>query len=148
MKLCRGCFDKWSGDYEQSYMKKNEIRVRILGDYEHLPADIQESIKKVEEASAHFENLQLNICLCYNGTKEIYQAAQKLSNSGKKELTESDFDACLYGGTNCRPEVIIRTSNEVRFSGFLLHQSKNAQVNFVENFWPDFSLWDMCKILH
>ena len=45
------------------------------------------------------------------------------------------------------PDILIRTSNENRLSNFMLFQSKNCQISFVKNFWPDFSLWDLCKII-
>lgn len=58
-----------------------------------------------------------------------------------------DFEKCLYGGLNCRPEILIRTSNEVRLSNFLLYQTNESQYQFIASLWPDFSIWDFTKII-
>lgn len=62
-------------------------------------------------------------------------------------MTLTDFEKNLYGGFNCKPDILIRTSNEIRLSNFLLYQTDGAQYQFIEALWPDFSVWDFTKII-
>ena len=64
-----------------------------------------------------------------------------------KEASIAEFEKELYGGYNCKPDILIRTSNEVRLSNFLLYQTDESQLSFVKNFWPDFSVWDLTKVV-
>jgi len=70
-----------------------------------------------------------------------------LKNSNKFTPTIEDFEKNLYGGFNCKPEILIRTSNEIRLSNFLLYQTDMSQYQFIEALWPDFSVWDFTKII-
>lgn len=102
----------------------------------------------------------MNVCLCYNSKYEILQAFEataeqhalvKLQSltkpNGSQKVEMADFERNLYGGFNCRPEILIRTSNEIRLSNFLLYQSDASQMQFIEALWPDFSVWDFTKII-
>ena len=61
--------------------------------------------------------------------------------------TVQDFEQQLYGGSNCKPEILIRTSKEIRLSNFLLYYTDESKYFFVEALWPDFSVWDFTKII-
>ena len=67
------------------------------------------------------------MCLCYNSKNEIINAfemtAEQVAAKKIEKVTIEDFDANLYGGANCKPDILIRTSNEIRLSNFLLHQT-------------------------
>ena len=64
-----------------------------------------------------------------------------------KPETKKQFESVLSGGYNVHPEIIIRTSNEVRLSNFMLYQSNEAYYAFVKEMWPDFSLWSFLQII-
>ena len=91
----------------------------------------------------------INIYICYNSVQEFIDAAHKTREECKQDAsnyTEDMFENNFYGG-KIQPQILIRTSNEVRLSNFMLFQGKNWQINFVKNYWPDFSLWDFFKII-
>lgn len=97
---------------------------------------MSESLRKTEEMTKHHDHGILNVCICYNGKDEITSAVQ---NNPK---TKQEFEAGLLGGYNVKPEILIRTSNEVRLSGFLLYQTNECHMAFIETMWPAFSLWE------
>ncbi len=132
------------------------VRINVIGNIEMLPQDVQDMMRHTMEVTKHNTSLKLNICICYSSKEEIYEAARKCADKYEKRseageepepLTEEEFDAELFGGFNCKPDILIRTSDEIRLSNFMLYQSDNAQISFVKNFWPDFSIWDMVRIV-
>ncbi|RWS05279.1 hypothetical protein B4U79_00874, partial [Dinothrombium tinctorium] len=92
----------------------------------------------------------LNVCFPYTSRHEIAEAITKISEGVQKgALTVSDIDEqlleeCLYTNRSPDPELIIRTSGEVRLSDFLLWQSSFSVLAFVDVLWPTFSFWDFC----
>jgi undecaprenyl diphosphate synthase len=95
------------------------------------------------------------VCICYNSKYEILEAFESISElyaNGELELEDGkikveDFEKQLYGGFNCKPEILIRTSNEIRMSNFLMYQTDESQYQFITSLWPDFSMWDFAKII-
>ena len=83
----------------------------------------------------------LNVCICYSGTDELDEALEASPH------TPEEFDTRLQGGYNVKPEIIVRTSGEIRLSNFLLHQTSESYFAFVDTLWPDFSLWDFLKVI-
>ena len=73
--------------------------------------------------------------------------AQKHASGQVKEISEQTFEAELYGGSNVKPDILIRTSNEIRLSNFLLYQSDDSQLQFIKVLWPDFTIWDFIKLI-
>jgi undecaprenyl diphosphate synthase len=104
-----------------------------------------------EERTKDYKNGTLNVCICYNSKHEIFEACESLAAKhalGKvKKINSENFEKELYGGKNVKPDILIRTSNEVRLSNFLLYQTDESQFHFVKVLWPDFSLWDFIKII-
>ena len=121
--------------------KRQQIKIRILGDLSLLPDDVQKSLRKTEEITKDHKAGVLNVCICYNGKDEIDEA---LKDDPK---TEAEFEKNLHGGYNVKPDIMIRTSGEIRLSNFLLYQSKESYFAFVDSLWPDFSLWDFAKVI-
>jgi len=134
------------------YMKReleelhaNNVRVRILGDYSRLPAD---SVAALETALAKTKNntgLTFNIALNYGGRDEIMRAVRSLAEEcceGRltaDQLTEEMLGERMYTGGSPDPELIIRTSGELRLSNFLLWQSAYSEFVFTDVLWPDFT---------
>lgn len=120
-----------------------------------LPEDVAQAMRDAEQRTQDNKACRLNVCLCYNSKHEILSAVDKLALKYAKgdmkndngDLTESDFEKELFGGFNCKPEILIRTSNEIRLSNFLLYQTDESQYQFIASLWPDFSMWDLCKII-
>ena len=82
-------------------------------------------MKDSEERTKEYENGTLHVCLCYNSKHEIFDAIESLAHkhaSGEVEkITEEAFEKELHGGFNVKPDILIRTSNEIRLSNFMLY---------------------------
>ncbi|MDO5414313.1 MAG: isoprenyl transferase [Bacillota bacterium] len=127
----------------------NNVRVKVLGDYTVLPEDAVKSLEKTLEATKENTGLQFNIALNYGGRDEITRAVKSLAHKVKageldpEDITEDAISAELFTGVYNAdapdPELIIRTSGELRLSNFLLWQSAYSELVFPEVYWPDFT---------
>lgn len=129
---------------EESMLHQNQVRLRIMGRREDLPERAQAVLKHVEEATAHYER-QLILCLSYGGRTEMVHAAKRLAQRVLAgELTpdaidEATFAEHLYLPDVPDPDLIVRTSGELRLSNFLLWQASYAELYVTPVLWPDFS---------
>ena len=123
---------------------KQKIRFRVIGRYKELPKHIQTHVKKVEAATAHFEEHTLALALNYGARTEVVDAVQSIvraAQNGKLDPNELDyktFSQHLYTHDLPDPDLIIRTSGESRLSNFLLLQAAYAEIHFTPVLWPDF----------
>ncbi len=127
----------------------NNVKVKILGDYTALPADAVRSLEKTLEATKDNTGLQFNIALNYGGRDEITRAVKALAEkvkAGELEPEEIDEDAIaaelftgVFNADAPDPELIIRTSGELRLSNFLLWQGAYSELVFSDVYWPDFT---------
>jgi len=131
----------------------NNIKVRIIGERETLDKDIQSLLAKAENMTATNNGLHLVVAFNYGGRGEIVRAARKISQAvadgylAPQEITE-DFLATHLDTTGIPdPDLIIRTSGEMRLSNFLLWQAAYAEFCFVPCLWPDFSPQDFDAVL-
>ncbi|HVC09854.1 MAG TPA: isoprenyl transferase [Elusimicrobiota bacterium] len=119
-------------------LDKNNVRLRAVGRLGELPApvrtDLEESIRRLEKNSG----LILNLALNYGSRQEIVDAVNGLIKAGAKEVTEEAISGALYTAGLPDPDLIIRTSGEMRLSNFLLWQSAYAEIYITPVFWPDF----------
>ncbi|MDE1976402.1 MAG: isoprenyl transferase [Elusimicrobia bacterium] len=124
-------------------LDKNNVRLRAVGRLDALPAavraELQESIRRLEKNSG----LVLNLALNYGSRQEIVDAANALIASGAKEITEESLSGALYTAGLPDPDLVIRTSGEMRLSNFLLWQSAYAEIYITPVFWPDFRRKDL-----
>lgn len=138
-------------------MQKNHIKVRYIGKLDLLPESLQKAISEAEEATAHYDRCLLNIAIAYGGREEItdgfknFLINQKLKGNTFEEAIENlDSDAIepyLYTSGLPEPDLIIRTSGEVRLSGFLLWQSAYSEYYFCDTYWPAFRKIDFLRAL-
>lgn len=140
--------------YIQQYIddsEKNDIKLTIIGDRSGLDADLQESLRHVEEITAEKTGLNLVIALNYGGRDEITRAFKALYRSRKnfseKDITQENITQFLDTSEIPDPDLLIRTSNEYRLSNFLLWQIAYAELVFVEKLWPDFNIDDLCDAI-
>ncbi len=125
-------------------LDQKNVRIRILGEKDGLPAPQRDALNQAEERTADNDGLSLNIAVNYGGRAELARAARLLAQEavqGVRTLDSIDEDALaekLY--TNGLPEVdlMIRTSGEMRLSNFLLYQCSYAEFVFPGELWPDF----------
>ncbi len=130
---------------------KNKIRVKIIGSIDTLPKFLQDSIRKVEDATKDYDGYKLNIAVAYGGREEIIEAIRKIAEeykSGKIEMndiSEDNFRKYLYDGTIPDPDLILRTSGEERVSNFLLWQGAYSELYFSDVFWPELRKLDFLR---
>lgn len=138
--------------YVDKFLKKantNNIRIRILGDIERLDRSLKESIEKIVKESSKNTGLTLNIAFNYGGRAEIVRATKQIAEKVKnheiniEDITEETFSDNLYTRGEPDPDLLIRTSGELRLSGFLLWQLAYTEFLFVDKYWPDFSKEDL-----
>lgn len=121
-----------------------QARVRFAGKLQELPKDIREIIADAESRTKCFTERHLLICLNYGGRQEILDAVNSILESGTiGPITENVFREHLYLKDIPDPDLIIRTSGELRLSNFWLWQSSYSELYFTEKYWPDFSKKDL-----
>ena len=114
----------------------NDVRLKIIGDWQSLAPDIVEMLENALAKTAHGSRT-LAVALNYGAQAEIVQAAAKAAAAG--EVTEESIAANLYTADLPQLDLVIRTSGEVRLSNFLLWQAAYAEMIFTDVLWPDFT---------
>lgn len=135
--------------------KVNEagIKVRVAGDLDLLPQDLRERICKIQDLTRDNDRACLNICLAYTSRHELVATVKKLSTYVNKDkcLQVDDVDFNIFEQNlylpRPFPDLIIRTSGEVRLSDFMLWQCQNSILMFVDALWPEVSIWDFLKAI-
>lgn len=127
----------------------NNVKVKVLGDYSVIPEDARKSLEKTLERTKDNTGLQFNIALNYGGRDEIRMAVRAIGEEiaqGKRkpeDITEELIGQYLFTGQKWAdapdPELVIRTSGEIRLSNFLLWQSAYSELVFTDVLWPDFT---------
>jgi undecaprenyl diphosphate synthase len=117
------------------------IRFKVLGELDELPLAARTVLSRVIAKTAHCEAMTLNLALNYSGREEILRACRRLAAKGlaPEAVTEEALAAELYTAGQPDPDLIIRTSGEMRLSGYLLWQSAYSEFAFPETLWPDFT---------
>jgi undecaprenyl diphosphate synthase len=125
---------------EQDVLKAHDIRLRVLGRLDALAGDIQAELQRAVERTAGNGGMALNVALNYSGRVEIVDAARRAiaSGIGPDVLDEAGFAGFLYTAGQPDPDLLIRTSGEMRVSNFLLWQIAYAEIYVTDTLWPDF----------
>jgi undecaprenyl diphosphate synthase len=126
-------------------LAREGVRARFIGRRDRAPAELQERMAALEAATAANSRLHLWIAFDYGGRAEVVEAARRLIEAGvdPDELDEQLFAEYLYAPEMPDPDLLIRTSGELRVSNFLLWQLAYAELVFVERHWPDFGGEDL-----
>lgn len=139
-------------NYLAEYSKRADsenIRIKVLGDITKFPKGTQKSILDCIERTKNNKGVTLNIALNYGGRDEIKEAIKKIVQDVKNnkieesEITEELINQYLYTKDIPDPDLIIRTSGEIRLSGFLAWQSTYSELYFIQKNWPDFTEKDL-----
>ncbi|TFG04732.1 MAG: di-trans,poly-cis-decaprenylcistransferase [Promethearchaeota archaeon] len=127
---------------------KYKVRIRAIGRKQMLPSGVQEAIGKLEEATKDFHDYFLNVAIAYGGRAEIIDAIKKMVKQEDVEnITEEIFEKYLYTAGLPNPDLIIRTSGEVRISGFLLWQAAYSELYFADIYWPEIRKIDIWRAI-
>jgi undecaprenyl diphosphate synthase len=118
----------------------NDIRFSVIGRMEELSDDIQDELHAAIKRTANDSGMLFNIALNYGGRAEIVDAARRAIESGirPEDLDEQRFESFLYTAGQPDPDLLIRTSGEMRVSNYLLWQIAYAEIYVTETLWPDF----------
>lgn len=131
-------------DTELETLDRQGIRINAIGDLSKLPKDLRQRIDAAMAQTKQHTTLQLNIALNYGGRDELIKAVQSLAQDVKEgaieidEIQESVFEEKLFTKCIPDPELLIRTSGELRLSNFLLWQLAYSEFYFTDVLWPDF----------
>jgi len=129
-------------DKKLARLKENQVRVQVVGELAGLPMLQRLALKHLLDATAAEKELVLNLALNYGGRADILQAvkqaAAKLPPAELQNLSEEGFAGFLQTAGQPEPDLLIRTSGELRLSNFLLWQLAYAEFYFTEVLWPDF----------
>ncbi|MGQ0733693.1 MAG: isoprenyl transferase [Acidobacteriota bacterium] len=125
---------------ELSLLLKHNIRFQVIGRADELAPDVLEELRAAEAKSCRNAGMRFNVALNYGGRAEIVDAARKAIESGLAPgaLDERTFADLLYTKGQPDPDLLIRTSGEMRVSNFLLWQIAYAEIWVTETLWPDF----------
>jgi undecaprenyl diphosphate synthase len=134
---------------ELNTLLKNNIRFRVVGRPEELAADVQRELQIGQEKTAASTGMLFNIALNYSGRAEIVDAVRRVLASGLKPeaLDERRFSEFLYTAGQPDPDLLIRTSGEMRVSNFLLWQIAYAEIWVTNTLWPDFRRRDLLEAI-
>jgi len=128
------------------YLKKelktfnsNNIRFSVIGNISRLSQDVQVAINKTIEATSKNSGLVLTLALNYGGRDELVRVYNGLFSKGVRKVTEAHIAAALDTARIGDPDLIIRTSGEMRVSNFLLWQCAYCEFYFTKTLWPDFT---------
>jgi len=134
-------------DRELAELHKNNVKVTIFGDYSKLPEDVINRLEKTLETTQHNTGLNFNIALNYGSRGEIMWGVQQIAQEVKEgllmpeDISEEVISAHLYTGIAGipDPDLLIRTSGEMRLSNYLLWQCAYSEFVFTDVLWPDFT---------
>jgi len=136
---------------------RRRVRVRAVGKLELLPDSTLAAIRQAEAATAGYDGLHLTIAVAYGGRQEIADAVRRLIQDKAKQgdgiqeiaegITQEEIGRYLYAADLPDPDLIIRTSGEVRLSGFLLWQSAYSEFYFCDIHWPAFRKIDFLRAI-
>jgi len=118
-------------------LARQGVRARFLGRRDRAPDELRAQMEGLEDETAHNERLNLWIAFDYGGRAELLEAARRLVEAGE-EPTEESLRAHLYAPELPDPDLLIRTSGELRISNFLLWQLAYSELVFLDVLWPDF----------
>lgn len=134
---------------ELDSLVKQGIRLQVLGDLEGLPLPVRQALRHAMKKTAHGQDMVLNLALNYGGRDEILRACKRLLEKGTRpeDITEEAFADELYTVGQPDPDLIIRTSGELRLSNYLLFQAAYSEFYFTDVHWPDFSPEELDRAL-
>lgn len=140
-------------DQELPKLKENKIRFNMIGGLTDLPPEIQKKILRNMAETKQFCRLVLTLALSYSGRVELAEACRKIAVKAQageidpQSIDEATIQQYLYTVGLPDPDLLIRTSGELRVSNFLLWQISYAEIYVTEKFWPDFTKEDFRKAI-
>ena len=138
---------------ELQEINEENVRIRFVGNLKALPKSLQKEIERSMNATKDNKDIQFTVATNYGGRQEILQACKSIASQIEKGFLQSDqideelFESYLYTAGLSHPDLLIRTSGEMRISNFLLWQMAYAELYVTQTLWPDFDRVQFHKAL-
>lgn len=138
---------------EDEIFIKNNVRFRVIGDIDRLPADVKQKLEDTEAHTASNTAMTMVVALSYSARWEITEAAKKIAREVAKgtlsadEITEETVQKRLSTNFMPDPDLLIRTGGELRVSNYLLWQIAYSELYFCDTYWPNFNEQDLHKAI-
>src|SRR6218665_270339 len=152
LNLFREQFAKLIEEFDK--FAQYDVCVRFFGKLDLLPLDIRQAMAKIIVNTNKHKSFYLNVCLSYTAREEICRAINDISTivQSDNEFNLTDINdhrltESLYSSGLKDPDILLRTSGEIRLSDFLLWQTSFSHVAFVDDLWPDLSIWSFLKVI-
>ena len=132
---------------------EKKVRINVFGDLSVLPDSVREAIRYAEEKTAEYEDFNFNVAMAYGGRQEIISAvrviAKKVASNELdiEDISEETFERHLYTSDIPDPDLVLRTSGEVRISNFLLWELAYSELYFTDVYWPGFRFIDLLRAI-
>ncbi|MBP1588397.1 MAG: di-trans,poly-cis-decaprenylcistransferase [Clostridia bacterium] len=150
MKILSGLLDNFENELGED---RGKIRIRVIGDRSALSKDLIDGIDRVERATAANTGINVYIAINYGSRLEIVSAVRKIAEDARagilapENITEETVSKELYTADVPDPDLLIRTSGEMRISNYLLWQIAYSELYFADCYWPDFDGNELDKAL-
>lgn len=134
-------------------MKAEDVQIRFVGKLDALPRSLQKEIERSMEETRHNQGIQFTVATNYGGRQEIIQACRAIATQVQQgkldpdQIDEALFERHLYTTGVCDPDLLIRTSGEMRVSNFLLWQVAYSEIYVTNTLWPDFDRTEFHRAL-
>ncbi|HIK56537.1 MAG TPA: isoprenyl transferase [Synechococcales cyanobacterium M55_K2018_004] len=138
---------------ELQEMIKEGVRIRFAGNLKMLPASLQAEIERAMEETRNNQGIQFTVATNYGGRQEILHACRAIATQVQQgklqpdEIDETLFEQHLYTQGLCDPDLLIRSSGEMRVSNFLLWQMAYSEIYVTDTLWPDFDRTELHRAL-
>ena len=134
---------------QKDLLVQNKIRFKIVGNIDRLPANLKKKLVETMELSRYYNKMQVNLAVNYGARMEIVNAVKRImkENIPSSKINEKLFSKYLYTADCSEPDLLIRTSGELRISNFLLYQLAYSELYFTPTLWPDFRLKEFLKAI-
>ena len=135
---------------EHKVLIKNQLRLKVIGQKDDLPSAVRRELRRVENLTKDFKRMTIVLALNYGGRAEIIEAVKKLckeNNSNLESIDEKKFAKYLFTSDIPDPDLLIRTSGEMRISNFLLWQIAYSEIWITQDLWPDFRKKNLLQAL-
>jgi len=134
---------------ELRQLHKEGVRLCHIGRLDRLPVRLQQQVRDAIEMTKDNERIVLNVAFDYGGREEVVQAVQRIINDGirAEDVDEALISSYMYTAGQPDPDLIIRTSGELRTSGFMMWQAAYSEYYLTPTYWPDFGREELYEAL-
>ena len=139
--------------FEMELFHNNNVRFRIVGDFDRLSENVQKKLRYMEDVTAKYTGLTMVLALSYSSKLEITNAVKQIAQEVKEgiisptDITEQTINDRLWTNFMPDPDLLIRTGGELRISNYLLWQIAYSELYFCDTYWPDFKREDLHRAI-